>query len=276
MLNIYKICQNIFLFIVLFLLLLSKSYSSSWTKNKGEFFTSIEFSAETNDFDIIFGNKKSNYYKNNYLQIYTEYGLLDNLTIGGYLKNYNFYSIYYGTHNIEVQEINDDYYGNIFLNQNLYKDIYNSLSLQYSLYIPLKTSQLSKEINSLDSNVGYEIKLSLGNSQQISKILNYYFEISSSYKMINNVKYDEITLNMTFGLSKNNSSTFAIQYEYNYYPRAILINKNKLYNYTLESNNKIKFINNYQFNDDYIIEFSYSKSFGNNNADAFSIAIIFN
>lgn len=272
----YKICQNIFLFIVLFLLLLSKSYSSSWTKNKGEFFTSIEFSVETSDFDIIFGNKKNNYYKNNYLQIYTEYGLLNNLTIGGYLKNYNFYSIYYSTNNIEIQKISDDFYGNIFLNQNLYKDIYNSLSIQYSLYFPLKTSQLSKELNSLDSNTGHEIKISFGNSKNISKILNYYFEISSSYRMVNNVKYDEISLNTTFGLSRNNSSTFAIQYEYNYYPGAILINKNKLYNYKLESNNKIKFINNYQFNNDYIIEFSYSKSFSNNNADAFSIAIIFN
>lgn len=265
----------IFLFIALYSCFLKHSYSSSWTRNKGDFFTSIEFLAETNDIEIIFGNKKNSYYKNNYMQLYTEYGLLNDLTIGGYIKKYNFYAINYDMYGSEIQKISDDIYANLFLNQNLYKDVNNSISLQYSLYFPLKYAKISKKLNALDTSTSYEMKISFGNSKQLFKNLSYYFEISTSYKLINNARYDEITLNTTFGLSRYNSSSFIIQYEYNYFPESLLINNAKLYHYTLESNNKIKFINNYQFNDDYIIEFSYSKSFGNNNADAFSISIIF-
>lgn len=259
----------------IFILFVHETFASSWTRNKGEIFSSIEFSAETNNIDVVFYNKKVNYYKNNYMQFYSEYGLSDTITIGGYLKNYNFYSIYYDIDNIEVQKINNDIYSNIFLNKNLYKTENNSISVQYSLYLPIKYKNISKKLNFIDTSVGNEIKLSFGHSNNFLKYLNYYIEFYSSYRLINNAKFDEITFNATLGITRKNSSAFVIQYEYNYYPESLLINKNKFYKYSIQNNNKITLTNIYDFNNKYSLSFSYSKSFYHNNADSISIAIIF-
>ena len=268
--------KSVFLYIVIIYLFLNRSYASSWTKNKDELFLSLEFSFETNDNNILFKNVNSNYYKNHYLQLYFEYGLLDDFTIGGYLKNYNFYSIYHGEDNSDIYKIDSDFYSNLFLIQNLYRNLYNSISIKYGLYLPIKYSNVSKYLNALDSHIGYEMEISYGVSDRLFDNINYYFEISSAYKLMTHTKYDEISFNSTLGIVRNNSSSFSIQYEYNYYPESLLISNNKFYGYTLQSNNKIKLINSYKFNDIYSIEFSYSKSFRHGNADAFTLSLVFN
>lgn len=268
--------KSVFLYIVIIYLFLNRSYASSWTKNKDELFLSLEFSFETNDNNILFKNVNSNYYKNHYLQLYFECGLLDDFTIGGYLKNYNFYSIYHGEDNSDIYKIDDDFYSNLFLIQNLYSNLHNSISIKYGLYLPIKYSNDSKYLNAIDSHIGYEMEISYGMSNKLFNNINYYFEISSAYKLMTHTKYDEMSFNSTLGIVRNNSSSFSIQYEYNYYPESLLISNNKFYGYTLQSNNKIKLTNSYKFNDIYSIEFSYSKSFRHSKADAFTLSLTFN
>lgn len=276
MLIFFNMRKNTLLYIAILNLFLNKTYASSWTRSNGELFTSLEFSFETNDSNILFKNVNSNYYKNHYLQLYFEYGLLDDFTIGGYLKNYNFYSIYHGEDNSDIYKIDDDFYSNLFLIQNLYRNLYNSISIKYGLYLPIKYSAKSKYLNALDSHIGYEMEISYGVSDKLFDNINYYFEISSAYKLMTHTKYDEISFNSTLGIVRNNSSSFSIQYEYNYYPESLLISNNKFYGYTLQSNNKIKLTNSYKFNDIYSIEFSYSKSFRHGDANAFTLSLVFN
>ena len=261
---------------IILLLLPNISYSSAWTKSEKEIFGNIEYYVESDSLSTYFKNKNSNFYKTDYLQTYFEYGLFENLTVGGYLKKYNFYSKYYGQDDIIVKNINNDYYGNLFLIQNIYKTAKDTLSIQYSVYFPIKYSNLSKMINPVDARFGYEMSLSYGGNNNFSDYLNYFFEFKGSYKIINNMNEDKLAINATLGIRLNKTSSFSIRYENDNYPNTLL-SKNKSYNYNKpKTTNKIKFSNNYKFSDDYSLEFSYYRIFPGSAVNALSASIIFN
>ena len=169
-----------------------------------------------------------------------------------------------------------EYYGNLFLIQNIYKTAKDTLSIQYSVYFPIKYSNLSKMINPVDTRFGYEMSLSYGGNNNFSDYLNYFFEFKGSYKIINNMNEDKLTINATLGIRLNTTSSFIIQYENDNYPNTLL-SKNKSYNYNKPKTiNKIKFSNNYKFSDDYSLEFSYYRIFPCSAVNALSASIIFN
>ncbi len=268
-------------FAVIFNILSSAdAFASAWTRQEGEFFGLFEILDESSSSKTLFSNNKSNFYRNNAYKFYFEYGLFNKFTIGGYLKNYNFYSKgTFGDH-ILRKKVSNDYYGNIFLIQNLYNKNSNVFSLQYSYYFPIKYNDLSKNVNTVDTKNSFEFGILFGNSNNF--ILNdtyveYFLDTSLNYKMVSGIDYDQITAAATVGFSLNSSSTFSFHYEYQYFLEDNLFDKNRtIYAYYEANNtNKVEIAFTYRFFDKLSTELAFYRNFSKTNSNGITFSFIF-
>ena len=256
-------------------------FASAWTLKPGKFLGIFEILDESNYTKTLINNNKYNFYRNNSYKFYFEYGLFDKLTIGGYLNNYNYYSKFiYNDNLILYDKVKNDYYSNVFLIQNIYKGILDVFSLQYSFYFPIKYSDISKNVNTLDTNKAIQISLLYGISDVIDifdYFVGYFLNISLSYKVVSNIEYNQVDLFTTLGIWLNNSSKMIFSYEYQDYLNDNIFSKHKnIYNYYNGYNsNKIEIGFNYKFLDNLSTEFSLYKNFSNINNVGITFKFIF-
>ncbi len=256
-------------------------YASAWTRKQNEFFGLFEILDESQYSKTLFSNSKDNFYRNNSYKFYFEYGLTDWLTFGGYLRNYNFYSK--GTFDGVVlrEKVRNDYYGNIFLIQNLYNKNSNVFSIQYSYYFPIKYSDLSKQVNTVDTRNAFEFGVLFGRDDDFTLndlLVRYFLNTSLNFKIVDGIDYNQITFATTLGFRLNDSSTLSFYYEYQYYLEDDLFDKDRtLYNYYEGYNtNKLKLSFNYKFMDNLSTELSFYRNFSNVNSSGISFSFIFN
>ncbi len=275
--------SKITIFLIIFLLFFDKAYSSAWLQEKNKMIAIFEISREFSDKKVIFSKKDFTYYNSNLFKLYLEYGLFNSMTIGGYLENYNLYSKYYDKYDLHKSKIKNDYYGNIFLKQKLFKQNNSIFSIDYSFYFPINYSNADNISNIIDRQNAYEISLNFGKNDDIylknnfELYLKYFVDTSISYKIINNFNNDELTFKFTTGFSKNDSSLFYIQYEYKNYPSSNILKANNISTINNLSNiNKIKLAHNYKISKNKKVEFSYQKIFSKVDADNLSVLFIFN
>lgn len=270
---------NILFFILFFYFLsINNLYASAWTRKNEEFFGLFEILNESSYFETILKDKNKNFYKVDSYKFYLEYGLKDKITIGGYIKNYNFYSQYKYENINFIKKVNNDYYSNIFLIQNIYEKNNNFLSLQYSFYFPIKYTEISKDVNTIDTKNSFELSLLYGkdgdvNLNFLDLNIRYYLDLSIAYKIISNIGYDQMTFHNTIGLRLNDSSSFGFTYEYQYFLKDKYRNYKSYNEYNL---NKIEFSFVYKFLDTLSTEFSYYKNFSKSNSTGLTFSFIFN
>jgi len=242
----------------------------------------FEILDESTYFKTLLDAGNANFYRVNSYKLYLEYGLTEKLTVGGYLKNYNFYSRYTHEDTKLTKKLDNDYYSNLFLIQNLYWKNNNLFSLQYSTYFPIKYEELSKEVNIIDTRFALELSMLYGRSGEIDSNLfdisaKYYTNLSLAYKFVNDINYDEITFGAAFGINLNDSSTFGLYYEYQYYLNENLFDKeSNIYNYYDGYNtNQFKISFTYKFLDNLSTEFSYYRKFSKINSTGLVFSFIF-
>lgn len=270
------------LFSFLFIFCANSVYASAWPRKSKEFFGLFEILDESNYFKTLIRNDDKNFYRVNAYKFYLEYGLTEKITIGGYIKNYNFYSRY-KYENVEfVKKVNNDYYSNIFLLQNLYGKNDNFFSLQYSVYLPIKYENVSKDVNTIDTKYAFEFTILYGKDGEVDLDLfnidaRYFLNTSLGYKLVNDINYDEINFKATVGIRLNDSSCFGLHYEYQYYLDENLFDKNRnIYNYYEGYNtNQFKVSFNYKFLDNLSTEIAYYKKFSENNSTGIIFSFIF-
>ncbi len=275
--------KTLVLFFLLIILCVNNVYASAWPRKPKEFFGLFEILDESNYFKTLMNNDDRNFYRTNSYKFYLEYGLTRKLTIGGYIKNYNFYSRYRYKNTEFIKKVNNDYYSNIFLLQNLYGKNDNFFSLQYSAYLPIKYEDISKDVNTIDTKYAFEFSILYGKDGKIDlDFLNinarYYLDMSLAYKLVNDINYDQITFQTTVGIRMNDSSSFNLHYEYQYYLDENLFDKkHNIYNYYEGYNmNQFKVSFNYKFLDNLSTELAYYKKFSKNNSTGLIFSFIFN
>ena len=256
-------------------------YASAWTRKSREVFGLFEILDESNYFKTLIRNDNKNFYRINSYKLYLEYGLTQKFTVGGYVKNYNFFSKHRNIDKEFVKKVNNDYYSNIFLIQNLYNKNDSTFSLQYLAYIPLKYNDISKDVNTVDTKYAFEFAGLYGRDIDFNFIdtnVRCFLDVSLAYKIVNNNNYDQITFGTTFGMRLNDSSTFSLYYEYQYLFDENLFKKDhSIYNYYKGYNtNQIKVNFDYKFFDNLSTELSYYKKFSKNNSTGLSFTFIFN
>ena len=146
----------LFISLFLFILYAKNVYASAWTRKSNDIFGLFEILDESNYSKTLIRNNNRNFYRINSYKLYLEYGLTQKFTIGGYIKNYNFFSRHRNKDREFVKKVNNDYYSNMFLIQNLYNKNDNTFSLQYLAYIPLKYNDISKDVNTVDTKYAFE------------------------------------------------------------------------------------------------------------------------
>ncbi len=279
-----KIINRVILAFIIFLLFsLSMAYASAWVRQKNTLFNVMEYLRESNSSDNIFSDEEEIAYNVNSYKLYMEYGLLENITFGGYLKNYNFNQKYFDNDGLLYKEkIENDFYSNVFVIQNLYNKNKNLFSIEYSFYAPIKYDKLSKKFNLFDVRTSYEFSTLFGRDGKINSIsfinLKYFIDSRIGYRVFNNINYDRITFETTLGLRINPTSSVNFYYEYQDHIKThISSTQNKTYNcYTDYSLNQFKVSLSYKFLDELSTEFSYFKKFSKTNSTGLIIYFIFN
>ena len=278
-----KYFTSICLIFVYFFILNENSYPSSWIRQKNELYIVSEVLSESDRNKTIFTNdSNSNYFKTNSYKLYVEYGLFNKITIGGYLKDYNFYSQYLDNYNnLKKRKVKDDLYSNLFLIQNFYNKNKVLFSLQYGYYFPINYNNESKNINNIDTQSSYEIKLLFGTDKSsyiFNNKVNYYFDLGSGYKAIDNTNYNELKSNFTFGFRINSSSTLSFEYEKKYYTKNnFIFNGSNIFNEYYKNNNsdKIQFSFDCKFIDSLSTKLSFYRNFSESNSNGIIFSFIF-
>lgn len=273
----FKLLSVIF-FTICISLLPNPSQASAWVRPKNTVFTILEFLRESNQSDLLFQNKNISGYKTNAYKLYLEYGLSNKITIGGYLKDYNYTYKYYEQNTVTSRKkIEHDYYTNLFLIQNLYNKNRNLFSFEYSFYAPIKYSGFSKEFNMFDTQNSFEFLVLFGKDDEIKNIVKYFIDSRLGYRVFNNINYDRLTFETTLGLRLNPTSAVKLYYEYQDHIKTdIFTSKDHTYDYNTSYNsNQIKLSLNYKFLDELSTEFSYYKKFSRTNSTGIIFSFIF-
>ncbi|HSQ97313.1 MAG TPA: hypothetical protein VLL98_01185 [Rickettsiales bacterium] len=252
-------------------------YASAWTRPKNTLFSTLEFLRESDHFNIILNDKDISSYKTTSYKLYLEYGLFEKITLGGYLKDYNFAYKYLDQSSYLYQvKIKNDYYANLFIIQNLYNKNNNLFSFEYSFYTPIKNSALSKQFNTFDTKDSFEFLILFGKDGELKNIINYFIDSRLGYRIFNNINYDRITFETTLGLRLHPTSSVEFCYEYQDHVKSDnLSNKDNTYNYYANYNsNQIKFSLNYQFLDELSTKFSYYRKFSKQDSSGIIFSFI--
>ena len=242
-------------------------------------FTLFEFLRESNNINAIYKNINKDYFKSTIYKIYAEYDITTNLTIGGYMKKYQFYHKY--CNNVlnvcNEKEIDNDYYGNVFAIYDFVNFDKNTLSFKYGYSIPIQYEDFSKTINLLDTRTAMEFSLIFNNNSNIYFYTgNYFFNIELNYKQFNNLENAQILVNTKLGIKLNIVSSLEIEYEFKDF---IIFNDNeeRKYKYTFfDNSHQIKLSNTYKFIDNFLIGISgYYKYIDNINIKGATIFFVF-
>jgi hypothetical protein len=209
-----KLKPLLIIFVLTSTLFQNKAFASAWTKPKGGLYISVEGLLEEDEKKIS-SNSKTSYRTKSY-KAYVEYGLFETITIGGYLKNYNFSSKYtVGNHEYKIS-VENDYYLNLFVIQNILDRNDHVFSLQYATYHPLSYDDLSKYTNAVDTKHAFELSLLYGKNSTFND-LGVYFNAGVSYKHVLDWEYDQMTYAISAGIRPNISTSFALKYEFKDY-----------------------------------------------------------
>ncbi|MDD2840305.1 MAG: hypothetical protein PHY80_04250 [Rickettsiales bacterium] len=282
--NFRKIINNFVIIFIIFLSFISRAvYASAWVRPKHKLFSVMEFLRESSSSNnILNGNEEVAYNINSY-KLYMEYGLLKKITLGGYIKNYNFNQKYFDENNLLYEEkVKNDFYANIFIIQNLYNKNKNLFSLEYSFYAPIKYNELSKKFNTFDARTSYEFLALFGKDGDfnLKNFINirYFIDSRVNYRIFNNINYDRFTFETTLGLRLNPTSSVNFYYEYQDHIKSdnLPTNNKSLDSYTNYNSNQIRFSLNYKFLDELSTEFSYFRKFCKTNSSGLIISFIFN
>ena len=207
-------------FLFIFIFCSSNAFCSAWTRKNGDSLVIFEMLNESTYSKTLFVNTNDDYYKTTAYKVYFEYGMVDKITLGGYLKNYNFYSQYLADGLKISNKIKNDYYANIFILQNIYNKNNNLFSLQYSIYAPLSYDDVSEYINPIDTKYSVELSVLYGIDDEISYrdlFLKYFINTGLSYRLVRELKYDQLDFSYLMGFRLNESSSFSASYECKYY-----------------------------------------------------------
>lgn len=274
--------KKIIVLFFIFLSYTSRALASAWPRNDGEIFGLFEILEESSYAKTLLSDKDLDYYRSISYKLYIEYGLTEKITLGGYLKNYNFYSQIFNNNTKYKEEVNNDYYANIFLIQNLYRKNSNIFSFQYSFYFPIKYENVSKSANTIDTKKALEFTILYGRDGifDIDKFFDfrfgYFLNTSLGYKYINQLNYDNITFATTFGIRLNDSSSLNFHYQYKWYLENDLIKNKANYSYYAGNNeNQIKVSVNYKFLDDLSTELAVYKNYSKSNSSGIIFSFIF-
>lgn len=262
--------------ILLILFLADDIYASAWTRKKNSFYGLLEIADDSSHSSTLFkNNSTSNYYRSLTYKLYFEYGLIDKLTLGGFVKNYNFYSQFLSNGIKLKKEIDNDFYGNIFLNHNIINKNHKLFSLQYSFYFPIHYSKISPSVNTLDTKYGIELTADFGMDGEIKNV-RYFWDISGAYKLFTNINYDQITLANVFGIKVNESAAINFRYEYQFYVRDTLNNSKNTYNYyNGADSHELKLSFSYRFLDTLSTDISAYKKYSRQNSVGLSFGFVF-
>jgi len=277
-----KIINNFILTFIIFLFFsIDAIFASAWVRPEHNIFCVMEFLRESSSSNNLFNNNEKLAYNINSYKLYLEYGLLKKITIGGYIKDYNFNQKYYGYKGLLYEDkLENDFYANVFVIQNLYNENKNLFSFGYFFYFPVEYNELSKELNTFETRTSYQLSALFGKDDDIDlKFIDfkYFIDLKISYRVFNNVNYDRFTFENTLGLRLNPTSSVNFYYEYQDHIKSKrLSTKNKIYDsYLNYSSNQIRFSLNYKFLDELSTEFAYFKKFSKNNSSGLIISFIF-
>lgn len=276
-----KLAKVVCLFcLILFMSAANKLFASAWTKEKGELYYSLEALIESDSSNALLGGSDNSYYRNISYKLYFEYGLVEDFTIGGYLKKYDYHSRGIGEFgDVAKDNLNNDYYGNIFFLQNIYSDDFNSFALQYLYYFPLKYNTVSKIVNTVDTKNALGVSVLYGFSDYtkvFDENFKYFVNLSVDYKAITKIKYDEAVFNITAGLNFNDSTTINLHYEYQYYFKSNIFNENDFTKYNASNANKVEIGFTTKFFDEVSTKLAFYRNFSKTNSNGITFSFIFN
>lgn len=277
--NYGKIVNNfIFIFIIFLFFTTNFAYASAWVRPKHKLFGVMELLREsTSSYNILNGNKKIAYNINS-CKLYAEYGLLEKITIGGYIKDYNFNQKSFHNNELYEEKVENDFYSDFFIIQNLYNKNKNLFSLEYSFYTPIKYDDFSKVINAYETRTSYELSALFGRDGDIYLIntnLRYFIDLRTSYRIFNNINYDRFTFENTLGLRLNPTSSVNFYYEYQDHIKSDNLSTQNKVPYANYNSNQIRFSLSYKFLDELSTEFSYFRKFSKTNSSGLIVSFIF-
>lgn len=254
-------------------------FASAWTRGKNDIFIDFELLNESDYSKRLIKNINLTNYKINSYKFYFEYGLINYLTIGGYLKNYNFEYQYKNNYKNKEEKIRNDYYGDIFLLYNFYNKNRNLISAEVSFYFPIKTHMFSKEFNLYDTENSFEYSILFGTDKDFDFIYNFMVFNNSkiSYRIFNNINFNRFTFETIFGFRLNKTSSVNFEYEYQNNKKTNILSSNitiydKMNNYNL---NQLKISFNYKFLDNLSTKLSYFRKFSKVDSVGFTFSFIF-
>ena len=275
----FKIFKNRIIFSILFYFLcFNISFASAWTRKQNHIFADFETLIESNNSNRFFRDVNETNYKINAYKLYLEYGLTDFLTIGGYLKNYNFNYKYNNLEKEKIEKIQNDYYGNLFLLYNFYNKNRNLISTELSFYFPIKTHEFSKEFNYYETEKSLEYAVLFGTDKDFTLIYDFMFFMSSkvAYRIFDNINFNRFTFKNIVGFRLNKTSSVNFEYEYqNHRKTNILPSKDKIYDKINDYNlNEFKIFFNYKFLDNLSTKLAYFKKFSKVNSSGLTFSFI--
>lgn len=303
--SLYKNRKILYLFFILSLIP-HISFASAWTKNKNEGLLVLDTIHTASKFKYLFKNLEyePKSFRKREIKLYGEYGIVENLTLGGYVKNYSFKTVEKDSNgNILSDKIKNDKFGNVFFIKNLSrnKNKTRAVSVQTAYYFPIEYEKdVTERLNYLETREALELKLLFGmaNSEVTSipfSIQNGYFlNIEGGIKYLFDSFYNEIVLETTLALKKNQSSMLLFKHELNYdyyknkefkkvnkqdsaqYGELVLGLRRKDNYYLSESYNKFSISSIVYFKENFFIETGLFKSFSNRyDTEGFNIALWF-
>lgn len=290
--NLNIILSKYTIFLVFFLSNINQAISGGFTKKNNQFFLLIENNISSNsvsnfskyDFTPEYGKYISEENK-----MYWEYGIFDNFSINGYLKEtkidlkFNIFG---------KKRLRNNYFANLALQYKILQNEKTGISFKISNYHPIKYANILKITSNLDIYDAVEYTISFAHSFEnfLGKYNTNFINLDLNYRSLSDSFKDNFNLNLSFGRKINLSSLIIFEYIYN---KDININNNKTinnyyYKVYADSNKKNKInknlINEYQtfkinsitnFTDNFAFKASLEKSFYKNNDKSYGISLGF-
>jgi len=200
-----------------------KSYASAWTRDKNEAIFVLETINSANKFQYIINSpdNKSYFTKQEY-KLYGEYGITQNITVGGYFK---LYSLKTKNEENNFEEISNDKFAEISITKKIFSDKNDQkiLSFRTAYAKPIRyTKGKSERLNYGETREALDLRMLFGfsNEHTISQpyfISNGYFvNIETAIRILRDSFYNELVLDSTIGFKANQSSMILLRYDINY------------------------------------------------------------
>jgi hypothetical protein len=220
-LNIFKSVKICFIFLFF---IIETSHASSWTREKRETLFILESITSSNNFKYIYNSPKNDaeYFNKQETKLYGEYGLTQNLTLGGYFK---LHSIKINNNQSGFETINKDKFAEIFCIIKLLQDKENKkiFSFRTAYARPLEyTKGKSERLNYAETRESLDLRILLGISNE-SSITNpyylsngYFMNFETGLKFLRDSFYNKFIFESTTGFKANQSSLMVFKYSFNY------------------------------------------------------------